>query len=486
MARTVSTSSVLVGRREPRIGTPPLRPLTPETSRGFEVIEFARDVLGEALMPWQEEAVVRLLERDARGGYRFRTALVLVARQSGKSHLFRVLALWRMFIDGTPDGRPPLTLSVAQGLDIARETWQAGVTMAQSVPELAAEIATVRYANGEQCLTLTNGARWRISAATRGAGRGLSVDTLLVDELREQRDEDSWAALTPTTTARPDSLTIALSNAGDDSSVVLNNLRAAGVAGDDPTLCLLEWSAEDGCDLDDVEAWAQANPALGITVSEAVLRSRLATLTPARFRTEHLCQRVDTLDSAVSADAWAACEDETGTLDGFRDRVVAVLDVAPDGAHSSLVAAAVLDDGRVRLDVVAEWTSTQALRADLPDLLARVRPRVLGWFGGGPAAALAADLRAVRQAHEVKAGDIPAVCQGFAEQVSARRVLHPGDPMLTAQVLGSSRLAAGDGWRFSRRRGVGAVDAVYAAAGAVHLARTMPARRAVVWLPTGT
>jgi hypothetical protein len=33
------------GRVEPRIFTPPLRELTPETSYGFAVIEFARDVL---------------------------------------------------------------------------------------------------------------------------------------------------------------------------------------------------------------------------------------------------------------------------------------------------------------------------------------------------------------------------------------------------------------------------------------------------------
>jgi phage terminase large subunit-like protein len=30
----------------------------------------------------------------------------------------------------------------------------------------------------------------------------------------------------------------------------------------DPSLCLLEWSAPDGCELDDRKAWAQANPGL--------------------------------------------------------------------------------------------------------------------------------------------------------------------------------------------------------------------------------
>lgn len=470
----------LVGRREPRLSTEPLRPLTPDTTRGFEVAAFARDVLGEPLLPWQEELFVRALELLPDGTYRFRTVLCLVARQSGKTFALRTLALWRMYVDAAK-----LVLSCAQSLDIAREAWQSGCDAAQAVPDLAAEVDKIRLANGEQELRLNSGARWRISAASRSAGRGLSVDLLVLDELREHRTWDAWSALSKTTTARRHGQTFCISNAGDDQSVVLNHLRGAALAGTDDRLGIFEWSAQDGADLDNREAWAQANPGLGHTVSEAAILGSLGTDPPAVFRTEVLCMRVDTLDAAVDPEGWHACADPAGTLDGHRSRVVAVLDVAPDGAHASLVAAAVLPDGRVRVDVVAEWSSTQELRVALPALLARVRPRALGWFPGGPAAAIAADLKGIRVAHEIKASDVGPACQGFAEQVAARRVLHPDDPLLTAQVLGSARLVVGDGWRFSRR-GEGHCDAVYAAAGAVHLARTLPARSAVVLVPSVT
>lgn len=33
-----------------------------------------------------------------------------------------------------------------------------------------------------------------------------------------------------------------------------------------------------------------------------------------------------------------------------------------------------------------------------------------------------------------------AVCQGLAEQVLARKILHPDDPLLTAQAAGASKL----------------------------------------------
>jgi hypothetical protein len=87
-----------------------------------------------------------------------------------------------------------------------------------------------------------------------------------------------------------------------------------------------------------------------------------------------------------------------------------------------------------------------------------------------------ADLKDKRGLRELKAAEVPAVCQGFAEQVAAGRILHNSDPMLGTQISGAVRLYSGDGWRFARR-GVDHVDGVYATGGATHLARTLPAKR---------
>jgi hypothetical protein len=466
-----STSSVKrVGREQPRLYTEPLRRLTRATSRGFEVADFARDVLGEPLLPWQEWLVVHALELDRGGGYRFRTVVVLVGRQNGKTHLARVLALWRLYLDGAA-----LVLSVAQSLDIAREAWRAGCETVVSCPDLAVEHDRTSRVNGDEHLALTGGRRWKIGAANRSAGRGLSVDLLLMDELREQRSWDAWAALSKTTMARANGMTFGISNAGDDESVVLNHLRDAAMVGDDPTLGLFEWSAPDGCELDDPDAWAQACPGLGHTVSEQAIRSSLSTDPPAIFRTEVLCQRVDSLaDVAVPGDAWDACHDSAASLDVLRDRVAIAVDLAPDLSHATLCAAAVGADGRVRVEAVAAWPSTRAMVAELPAWLERIRPKARGYFRG-PTDAVKADLERMGF---TAVSDVTAACQGLAEQVAGRRVLHAGDPLLSSHITGAKRLQVADGWRFTRR-GAGNVDAAYAAAGAVHLARTLPRARPV-------
>ena len=65
------------GYAEPRIWTKPLRELTPETSLGFEVIDYAREVLHVELRPWQKWLLIHALELNEDGSYRFKKVIVL-------------------------------------------------------------------------------------------------------------------------------------------------------------------------------------------------------------------------------------------------------------------------------------------------------------------------------------------------------------------------------------------------------------------------
>lgn len=280
--------------------------MTPRTSRGFEAITFARDVLGIELFPWQQWLLIHMLELLTDGTYRFRTVIVLVARQNGKTTLMQVLALWRMYVDGAS-----LVIGTAQNLDVAEEAWTGAVEMAEGVPELAAEIAAVDRTNGKKALRLDTGERYKVAAASRRGGRGLSGDLVLLDELREHQSWDAWGAVTKTTMARKSPQILGLSNAGDEMSIVLEHLRQQGYAtvrGEgDQALGLFEWSAPPGCDMADPEAWRQANPALGFSISEAAIRAALGTDPEAVFRTEVLCQWVPKIEpSPIRAAAWAA------------------------------------------------------------------------------------------------------------------------------------------------------------------------------------
>lgn len=439
-------------------------------------------------MPWQEWGFIHGLELNPDGTYRFRTVLVLASRQNGKTTLLKILALWRMTED---DGR--MVLGTSTNMEYAREAWNSTVDLAsEKLPNL---VAKVKYGALDTSLTMVGGARYKVATASRTGGRSLAVDLGIADELREHRPKgedtgwEAWAALDGTTTARPRPQVWALSNMGDHRSVVLNHFRevalAEAEAGEgDGSLCLMEWSAPEGCDPDDREAWRLANPALGHTITEATLISK-RRLPLTVFRTEHLCQNVDALDGPVDSEAWKACADPT--LDSSRSDWVACVDVAPDSAHVTLVLAAALDDGRVRLMVAGAWettreaTATDRARRELPGLLDEIKPRRVAWFPSGPAKPLAPMLRppkdtpeeTARRYVELTGGQVSEACMGLADLVGARAVVHPDDELLTAHVTGTQKLAEGDAWRFVRR-GVGHVDAAYAAGGAALVALTHP------------
>src|SRR5699024_3176801 len=95
----------------------------------------------------------------------------------------------------------------------------------EETPDLAALADRPIKVNGKKTIRLKSGERYKVKAANRRAGRGLSGDLILLDELREHQSWDAWAAITKTTMARPAAQIWALSNAGDASSIVLRYLR---------------------------------------------------------------------------------------------------------------------------------------------------------------------------------------------------------------------------------------------------------------------
>lgn len=303
----------LFGYEQPRIYTKPLRELTPDTTLGYEVIAFAEGVLGLKLHPWQRWLFIHALEvvdkPDGSWVLRFRTVVVLIGRQNGKTTMGAILSLFFLYAL-----RTGLVIGTAQDLEQAEDTWAMCVEMAEADEELREEIAHIWRTNGAKRLQLTGGRDYRVRASTRKAGRGKSADLVLLDELREHQSFEAYAALSKTGIARESALLWCMSNAGDGTSVVLRHLRmkAHAALGDpdgivaatgnaqavpdeileDSAIGIFEWSAAPDLPITSTEAWRQANPSLGYTITERAIRSSCADDPEDVFKTECLCQWV--------------------------------------------------------------------------------------------------------------------------------------------------------------------------------------------------
>jgi hypothetical protein len=514
----------LLGCEVPRIYTPPLRTLLPErivggtvpfldvpdecpepvvapaTSLGFAVIEFSETVLGIVLDPWQRWLLIHALELREDGTFRFRKIVVLVARQNGKSTLSQVLALFYLYVLGTA-----LVMGTAQDLDTATETWQGALDIIEELPELAELMDKPILVNGNKTIRLKTGERYKVKAANRRAGRGLTGDLIILDELREHQSWDAWAAITGTTNARPNAQIWAFSNAGDATSVVLRYLRkvAHRVLGDpdginaaedpsillaqapaetlegdgleleevdDDTLGLFEWSAPPGCGVKDRAGWAQANPSLGYgRVTERTLAS--SSNDPEWvWRTEGLCQWSDgNLEGPFPAGAWEDCQDpESRPRDG--SPVVLCLDVSWDRSTACLGIAGVRDDGLTHVEVIATSAGTEWV---LPWLASPLRDPRLSTVGivvqktGAPASSMIEALEgAGRRVIPWSGADLGAACGAFYDLVREHKVRHRGQPILNVASATATTRKNLDAWAWDRKGSPVDISSLVAVTGA--------------------
>lgn len=485
---TTTIAQQLLGVTEPRLFTEPLRELNPDTSLGFECIAFGTIVLEMTFDPWQAWFLVHALELLPSGEFRFRTVLLLVARQNGKTTVMRALTMWALFT-----GRIKLIVGTAQDLDVAREVWDACREQILDDPELAAECPRgyIITANGKERIKLRNGCRYKIKATNADAGRGIAgVGLLLLDELRTHKDYGPYAALTNTTMAVAGALTVCMSNAGTAESVVLNELRELALSGEDATLGIFEWSAATD-DLDDRHGWAQANPSLGHgrlterALESARAKARKSQSAAAIFLVENLCRWVETMDYALDPAAWRGSVNLASVSDFVTAPWYGALDVSLDGEHVALVIATPGPNGAVRTWVAKTWDGVDEARGELAEVLKALRLRRLAWCPSGPTAELASVLRAAsRQKGSIRGVELvefqgirlSEAAMGLAGAVKARQVWHQDEPLLNAQVAACAKLWQGDRYVFTRR-GAGHVDAVYALAMAVHVTMTARTRR---------
>lgn len=510
-----SRSSALVaappvkGQTTPRLFTPPLPSncdteradgclcgcgLNPDTSWGFECIAFLEEVLHWVLIPQQKWLYIHALEKDETGlGFRFETIIILVARQNGKTQWLKGLGLWKLYLDGAEQ-----ILITAQNLALAEKTLAEAIADVKACRLLRREYKSHSATNGKFNLVLRpiNDVRkqqslppvaggdapreWRTTPATRKGGRSLSVDLAMLDELREHQKWDAWDAITPTTQARPRSLTVAASNAGDASSVVLRSLRDGAVAKiqagatDSTQIGLFEWSVPDDVDFRDPQFWSMANPGLGYLPGHTIrrLQGKLEAKEkdPAGFKTEYLCMWVSTLKPGILPAAdWSATTNKASRRAPDAP-VWASLDVNFERTKAYIGVAAERSDGRWHNEVIAaargvDWvlpwfTDPKRLVEDEQGPIEvdgkRFRSRFAGVViqaRGAPASGLIETLQAAGiPVVELGGSDLTKAYGDYYDALTEHRVRHRPSPALDeAAAIGQAK-TLGDAWVLDRKQ----------------------------------
>lgn len=428
------------GVTQPRIYTKPLRKLTPKTSLGYAAIEYASTVLKMQLYPWQEWALIHMLEikgsLQKEWSFRFRIIVLMVGRQNGKTSLSKVIASFFLNVLGVES-----VFGTSLSLDKAEEVWEAVIQDQETVRELSSSIERISRTNGNKKLILKGQRQYKVGAPTRRAGRGDSNDLVMLDEVREHRDWETWSAAAASTNAKPNGVIICFSNAGDPDSIVLRQLRSQAIEKIDGTkandfggevdadqLALFEWSAPDKAETGDMKALAQANPALGYgKLTERALLANRDTFPESKFRSECMCQQVETILPEPFPDgAWLGGQDDKSYIREDSELFWG-LDMSQDRRWSVIAVCGMREDGNYHVEVVerrqgtdwaVEWFKTRAAKYGHIKLSFQER--------GAPSSGLAEQICTIKGVERIAQGG-PDLSAGWNRFYDAVAACTPGD-----------------------------------------------------------
>jgi hypothetical protein len=250
-------------------------------------------------------------------------------------------------------------------------------------------------------------------------------------------------------------MVMAYTNAGDSSSVVLNQFRdraLASIAGVEDDIGYFEWSAPT--DEISIENAKWSNPAMGITIHPDNLRA-VFNDPPDVVMTEVLCRWVVAISSAVDTASWGNCLDKSVDLDIEKTTWLAI-DLSPDRKHAALVAAQKLGDESFVVKLLHTWKNDlqlddKAIANDLADY-ARKYPVEQVLYSRRTAGAVAARLAPAGIPIFDMDSAYPQACDEMLSAINSGRLKHRGQSELTQQVLAAVQLKRGDGgWVIGRR-----------------------------------
>ena len=303
---------------------------------------------GEAfrLRPWQRQLVKAMYPPTGR---RPRQGVVSMPRGNGKSALAAVLALYGLYADGVQGAQ---VLVVASDERQARIVFNAARRMIELSPELA-----------EQCQVFTDRIYVPSTDSTLAplpaepaALQGWDPSLTIVDELHVVT-ERVWDAMALAAGKREESLTLAISTPADSLDSVMWRLVEYGRENpDDRGFSLVEYSAPDGCELTDRDAWKAANPALGDFLHADAVEALLRTTREDAFRRYRLGQWVGAADAWLPWGLWDSCATDRRLPDDGTP-VVLAFDGSASGDSTALMGATL--DPVPHLFKVALWEAPE-------------------------------------------------------------------------------------------------------------------------------
>lgn len=402
-------------------------------------------------------------------------------RQDGKGAIIEAVELGGLFLFGER-----LILHSAHEYKTAQEAFLRISALIDGCADLSRHVKAIREANGEQQVILTDGARLRFVARSKGSGRGFSAPRNILDEAYALT-RTQLAALLPTMSAQPNPQVNLFSTVPDPETMpgpeeaVLPSVRqralAAVLDGDPGRLCYRDYSVRPEeiprGDIHDpkvagtyIDLAYQCNPALGIRISEEYVRWELDSLGPGKFSVERLGlwppERA-TQWAVIAEPEWNKAEDPTSSA---VDPVSFAVTLSTDRQWASIACAGARADGLLHVEIIDRRSGTGWVVPRLLELRERWRPCAVVIDAGSPAGSLVATAEEAKiELVKPTVRDVVAAAGAMFDGICGERstdpesgelgpdprvIRHRGQPELSSAVAGAVKRKLGTAWAWDQ------------------------------------
>jgi phage terminase large subunit-like protein len=421
---------------------------------------------------WQVQLLRAVTELLPSGELRWRSCLVSMGRQNGKTELVSALGIWSLL---RKDNQ--FSVSLASTAEQSRLVYERVQRVIASNPALQKMMTKLTDTRG---IRAVNGSRYEVKASKASTLQGIPISVAIVDEVHLV-DANAWDAVVSGTGARPDTLVVGITTAGDENSELLTRLyenAQKAIAGELDRFGAWIWEASEArVPEDDDELIAlliEANPALQSgRIDPRLLLQDVRALPDDDIIRYRLNRFVNTSNKAfIPFELWQ--KNERSIDDVFPDgELVFAVDRTPGWEHATVAVAVKVDD-IIHTELVLSMVkpTLEKLVAVCQQLLSH-SPR-----------AILMDGYILRDLHnELKLRGFPSDTVSLAEIVNAsslfyarlaRQTLkHAPDPLMSMQIPRTVRKFIGEGFRVSRKDSSVEIDSVMATLLAVYGAETL-------------
>ena len=367
-----------------------------------------------------------------------------------------------------------LVVHSAHELDTTAEAFLELSTLIEDTPALSRRLAPTRgdrpgisEGNGRWLILLRTGQRMKYKARTKGGGRGLTGNKVVLDEAFALT-ASHMGSLLPTLAAVPDPQVLSASSGGLPKSAVLRDKRDRGRVAKSSRQAYVEWGDRRagegcarldcdhaktavGCVLDDEQRWAEIMPALGTRVQVETIRSMRQAMPPEEFAREFMVwwdePEDETAETLFDPDVWQSLE---GADDGRLSPLAFGVSVSPDRDRAWIGVAGRRDDGRIQVELAEARRGVRWPVTWLAGLPLDQRPSAM--MLDGTAKSMAADLVTAgvdeQLVHTTNAAERAQAGAAFYDLFGAGGLRHPGEPLLDRAIAAAAKREIYDGFVF--------------------------------------